>query len=281
MALEPNLSIENNHYLIENDTLVTCCLLLGKNYLSYILADQSSLKIYALKHYSFEDKVIGKADFDAILSDEQLRKANNYHIAIDSLKFTLIPNEFFSAENLNAYLELTCELDPEEIVRSQEISEGITEAYAIKSSTIHFLESRLSNITFYNAAGCLLKTYPLQIISEHQHSLFVSVKDHQACMTIYHKQALLLHQMYAFEAPEDILYYIANAVKQFDINKEQLGIQIHGESQSTEQIYKSVQPYFVYVRYCTRIKDLQYPDTLYATPAHSFFNLFSILSCVL
>lgn len=281
MALEPNLSIENNHYLIENDTEVTCCLLLGKNYLSYILADQTSLKIYALKHYSFEDKVIGKADFDAILSDEQLRKANNYHIAIDSLKFTLIPTALYQEENKNSYLELSCELDPEEIVQSQEITEGITEVYAIKSSTIDFLESRLSQVTFYNAAGCLLKTYPSQIISEHKHSVFVSVKDHHACLTVYDKQNLLLHQMYAFEAPQDILYYIANAVKQFDMDKNFLGIQIHGESQSTEQIYKAVQPYFAYVRYCTRIKDLQYPDTLYSTPAHSFFNLFSILSCVL
>ncbi|HPI55112.1 MAG TPA: DUF3822 family protein, partial [Chitinophagaceae bacterium] len=196
MAIQPNIALENNHYLIKNDSQVTCCILLGKNYLSYVLADATSLKIYALKHYSFQDKVLSKSDFDAILSDNQLRKASSYTVAIDSAKSTLVPTSLFIQDQAVDYLKLSVDIDPEEMVSTQTVGD-ITNIYALKTSTVQFLEQRLKKVTCMDASACLLKTYPPQIIHEHTHSCFISVKDQMICLTIYQKQDLLLHQLYA------------------------------------------------------------------------------------
>lgn len=280
MAIQPNIALENNHYLIKNDSQVTCCILLGKNYLSYVLADASSLKIYALKHYSFQDKVLSKSDFDAILSDNQLRKASTYTVAIDSAKSTLVPTALFVENQAADYLKLSADIEPEEMISTQTVGE-ITDIFALKSSTVQFLEQRLKKVTCLDASACLLKTYPQQIIHEHTHTCFISVKDQMICLTIYQKQDLLLHQIYTISATEDVLYFVANSCKQLNLVAATTGIHVHGETAEVEQIVKILQPYYPGTRYITRIKDLQYPDTLYATPAHYFFNLFSIFSCVL
>ena len=189
------------------------------------------------------------------------------------------PNLFIK-EQAADYLKLSVDIEPEEMVSTQTVGD-MTNIYALKTSTVQFLEQRLKNVDCMDASACLLKTYPPQIIHEHTHSCFISVKDQMICLTIYQKQDLLLHQIYAISATEDVLYFVANSCKQLNLVAATTGIHVHGETAEVEQIVKILQPYYPGTRYITRIKDLQYPDTLYATPAHYFFNLFSIFSCVL
>ena len=281
MALLPKISLDNNIHIIQGDVDLVCSILLGKNYLTYCITDENYKAVFHLKHYYFDKKVVGKNDFDDILSDEKIKKSKRINIAIDSFKSVLIPNELFIDELKNTYFKYLHELTKDETVLVQRFKSSINDLYVVKKSTVQFLESRLKNVHFYNASACLLNNYPDFIINEHQHSAFISIKDENIVVTIYKKSNLLLHQTYSYSEENDVVYHIANIANQLSIDKEQFGIQIHGEIVQVEQISNSLKKYYSNVRFTTRIKDIQYPDTLYSQPAHNFFNLFSIFKCAL
>lgn len=281
MALVPKISLDNNIHLIQNDIVLACSILLGKNYLTYCISDLNYETVFHLKHYYFENKVVGKNDFDEILADEHIKNSKRVNIAIDSFKSVLIPNDFFIEDKKNSYFKHLHELNKEEIVLVQRFKSSIIDLYAVKKSSIQFLESRLKNVHFYNASACLLNNYPEFIIKEHQHSFFISIKDENIVITFYKQNNLMLHQTYSYVEANDIVFYIANISNQFNVDKEQIGIQLHGEVVQIDSVFSSLKKYFSNVRFTTRIKDIQYPDTLYAQPVYNFYNLFSIFKCAL
>ena len=281
MALTPKISLDNNIHIIQNDIELACSILLGKNYLTYCISDVAYKTVFHLKHFYFENKVVGKNDFDEILADENIKKSSRINIAIDSFKSVLIPNELLDESKYPTYFTLLHEIVKEEIILKQTFNSSIHDLFAVKKSTIQFLESRLKNVHFYNASACLLNNYPDFIVSENQHSIFISLKDENIVLTIYQKTSLILHQIYAYTDALDIVYYVINACKQLNINLETSGIQLHGEVNQIENISSALKRYFPVVRFTTRIKEIQYPDALYSQPTHNFFNLFSILKCAL
>ena len=89
--LKPTIQIDNSKSLLKDAKKYVCCILLGKNYLSYALCDAGQSIIYSVKHFSFENKVISKKDFNEILSEAIFKEVSLVKIGIDTLKTTLVP----------------------------------------------------------------------------------------------------------------------------------------------------------------------------------------------
>lgn len=280
MAIQPQVSLTNNIHVIQRDTQVCCNMVLGKNYITYCITDQSYKTVFSVKHFVLGNKVVGKSDFDVVLSDTLIRQAIQTNIAIDSHKSVLVPGEIYQQGNDKIYFTHLHDIGPDEIIEKQIFSAALYDLFLIKKSTKQFLSSRLKNVRFYNASGVLLPNYPDAIIHEHQHSLFIHIKEEYIVVTLYQKNNLRLHQSYEWQSLQDIVYFVANIFHQLQIDSQSTGIHIHGEIQSIDSISQELKKYFTQVRFCTRIKEIQYPDTLYAHPAHYFFNLFSIFACV-
>ncbi|MEY3811861.1 MAG: hypothetical protein RIT11_978, partial [Pseudomonadota bacterium] len=244
MALTPKISLDNNIHIIQNDNQLACNILLGKNYLTYCISDVDYKTVFHIKHFYFENKVVGKNDFDEILADKNIKKSSRVNIAIDSFKSVLIPNELLDDNNYASYFTFQHEILKEEIILKQSFKSSIHDLFAVKKSTIQFLESRLKNVHFYNASACLLNNYPDFILSENEHSVFVSMKDENMVLTIYQKSNLILHQVYAYANTLDIVYHIANACKQLNLKLDNSGIQLHGEVTQIENVSLALKKYF-------------------------------------
>ena len=139
--MKPTIQIDDNRTLLSDTSNYTCCILVGRNYLSYALTNNDFTVIHLLKHYYFEDKVIGKNDFTDILSDPVFANVKNVKIAIDSLKSTLVPNALFAEEHTETYFKLVHELTPEEKIHTQVLLSNMTSIYSLKKSTVSFLSS--------------------------------------------------------------------------------------------------------------------------------------------
>ena len=280
MSFTSSLSIVSNRSLIKDELNNTCCILLGKNFLSYCLTDAEGTTVYSIKHFHFQNNVIGKYDFDDILNDDVIKEANKIKIAIDTTKFTVVPNAYFSENHLASYFTNLQDILPEEILLSQQISSSMTSVYALKKATIDFLSSRLSNVKFYDASACLLQSYPSQILHEHLFTFFIFLKDDTCTLSLYKKEELQLNQPISQTGTMDIIYHIANAIKQCNIDVEKMSIQVHGETNQTEKLIGQLQRHYHHVRSASRIKSLNYPDNLFSYPSHYFFTLFSVVTCV-
>lgn len=277
--MKPTIQIDNNLSLIKDASQYTCSILVGRNYLSYALSDKDCSVIYLLKHYYFEDKVIGKNDFNEILRDPVFKNVNNVKIAIDSLKSTLVPDILFDETHKQDYFALVHDLTAEENIHTQKLSGGKTSVFSLKKSTVSFLGSIYKNVTFYDASSCLLNTYPGILTGEEIQTFFLCIKDDCVTMSVFQNKELILHQVYSDTSVSDITYYISNYISAKSIPKENTRILIHGESVRVTNVYNELVLYYPDVKYCSRIQKLQYPESLFAQPSHYFFNLFSLVTC--
>jgi hypothetical protein len=281
MPLQPIIIHEDKVSLkADNNTEKLCYLVLGKNYLTYLLIDTKSTKIYVLRHYDAGNDVIGKNDFNAILGELKTNKIIHFHVAVDSLKSTLVPIEYYDGNHCDTLLKAMFTIDSEEIMEAQILKVEIVTLYALKKATVEFLKATLSQVTFYDANACLLEMYPSQIESKYQHSLFISCKEESVCISMYEKQKLLLHQITEITSSNDVLYFVSNAVNQLSIKNEALGIYLHGESKMLDNITKTLRQYYMNIRFVNRVNEFLYPESFNTKPSYSFFTLFSFVKCV-
>jgi hypothetical protein len=279
MSITANISIENNIHRPKPQQKAKCYVVLGKNFLSYVLTSSDTKNIFAIKHFYTKNEVIGKNDFNEIFSESLCNQVTQFYVCIDSPKSTLIPKTLFEKKDAEIFLQAIHPIEAEEQVCVQTLKQEIINLFAIKKATIQFLESKLKQVLFFDANACLLETYPDHILKENPHTLFIACKDESFTLSFYKKNQLILHQLIDDSNEKDVLYYVANATKQFDIPNQTLHIHLHGESPMVETCQKQLATYYTTVRTITRIKEVQYPEMLYAKPTHYFFTLFSFVTC--
>lgn len=280
MALEPTYIIEEKSSILHTDREIVCSILFGKNYISYVFSNIEMNAIYMVKHFDLLSNVLGKSDFDEILFDLFIKKAKSIRIAIDSQKIMLVPSKFCD-EHITTLFETMYDVYEEEDIYNGRINEETKTFYALKKHTINFLKQRMNNVEIIDASTPLLQAYNYQQVHGKIYSIFVGVKEEHVYLTVYKNKKLQLHNSFAYNCSEDVLYHISNVIKQQDIDISILGIQIHGEMKSTNDVFDLLKNYFDHVRYITRIKSLNYPEDLFNYPSHYFYNLFSLVTCEL
>lgn len=277
--LKPTIQIDYNLSLIKDSSQYTCSILIGKNYLTYALSDAEYTMIYLLKHYYFDDKVIGKNDFREILADPVFKEVNNVKIAIDTLKSTLIPAEYFDKNAAETYFTFMHELTDEESLHTNHVNPDKVSLFSLKKSTVSFLGNIYKNTSFFDASACLLNTYPALLKIENQFTCFLWIKDDCVTISLYAQRMLQFHQIYTDEQNMDIMYHVANYIHRHQIDKEKITLYLHGESKRMADVNEVFESYFPKVKYCSRVLNLKYPDSLMAQPSHYFFTLFSLVAC--
>jgi len=281
MPLEPIISARHNIYLLEEATATNCLMLIGKNYVSFAICDTVMDIVYLVQHYHSVNKAITKTDFHEILSHPEILKATKTHIAIDSYKSVLVPFELYRASNKMDYFGMMEEIAPDEEVVEYNLTDSIVDLFAIRHNTRIMLSGILPNAKIYSASAVLLKTYPTCMIEQKEYNLFVSVKEEFIILTMYRNQTLQLHQLYPVTTEMDALYHVSHVVQQFKIKPNYCCIQLHGENKLTDLMKDILNNHFHFVKYCPRVKNIQYPDIIFNEPAHYFYNLFSVFPCAL
>jgi hypothetical protein len=280
MADARQIQIDNPQFLKKTPQAFDCFILLGKHYITYMMMNQSHDIVYTVRHKSYQNQVIAKHDFDEILADRLVKKASKIFLAIDAQKNTIVPTEFYIPKDRELYIEHLFEIAPEEELHEMNILDEMKSLFCLKKDSVQFLKSRLRNVTFLESSACLLSVYPAHIHSQDVYSIFISVKEDIATLSIYKGIALQLHNVHTYQAKEDIVFFVANYIDKLSIDQLTCGINLHGECDTTVQLHDIFASHFARVRYCSRLKELGYPEELFEYSPQYFFNLFSIAVCV-
>jgi Protein of unknown function (DUF3822) len=279
--LTPSISARNNIYLLEEAQNTRCVMLIGKGYLTYTITNEEYNTVYLINHYQSGTKAFTKNDLQSILELDEVNKAEQVTVALDSYKNTLVPFALYNAENKNEYLQLVEELYPDEEIFVHNITDSLIDLFTVKSGTQVLLLGMLNHPSIQSASAVLLRNYPNQLKSQLANNLFISVKEDMVFITHYQNQALQLHQQYAYAQELDVLYFVCNLIQVKNIDANSCHFQLHGEHMAVAKIHDILAKHFTHVKYCTRISGIQYPDSLYSQPAHYFYNLFSVFACAL
>ncbi len=279
MASIATIHIDNPQFIKKNNDRYDCFIVLGKNYLNYVLMNEDHSVVFSIKHFDFKNQVIGKSDFDEILADRILQKSSKFYVAIDSLKTTLVPNEFYRTSTIELYTKHLFELAQEEELHEMKIGSQLTSIYALKKESTQYLKNRLRQVEFSDPSSCLLSSYPKQIHSDDEHSIFINAKPDSAVFTIYKGKELLLHKVVSYFSINELVFHVVNSATQYNMKATTIGINVHGESNQCSLLYDELKNHYT-TRYCSRLHEFAYPEELYNYPSHYFFNLFSFALCV-
>lgn len=278
-ALKPSIQIDHPQYEATERTGLNCCILIGRSFVSYAVLDANSTQVYRLMHYSFNDKLIGKNDFNTILSDPIFQHTARMKIAIDSLKSTLVPGSFFDAAHAEIYFKLVHDLPAGEALYTQSVPGDIQALFSLKKPTVSFLGSWRKDIIFLNASSCLLRTYPLLIGNEQHAAAFVWSREDNITLTFYRDGKLMGQFEFTEVDVMDLCYHIGHWCATNAQDPKSLGIFLHGESNKLDAYHQTLNNYFPRLQYCRRPASLQYPDEISSQPSHYFLTLLSMASC--
>jgi hypothetical protein len=279
VILEPKVSVQNNIYLLEDQTETSCVLLIGKTYLSYVISNMTGDVIYRLKHYS-SVKPFTKNDLQEVLAQPDISDAKKHVVALDSYKSVIVPYALYQPEEKYSYFQFLEELHNEEDVYEHNITNSVVDLYVIKNSTHVFIHSLISNPTVVHSGSILLRTYAALLNPSNNDTFFISVKEDFIILTHYQESILQLHQVYACTTELDVLYFTSMVVQQSNIHPGTLEIQLHGEQNNMQRMFDRLQQHYSKVKFCSRLASIHYPDELYKQPTHHFINLISAMACV-
>lgn len=276
--MEPIIKIENNSSLLNQEEEYVCHLLLGTNYIQVALSNPLRNHIKAVYFYSSGNKSFKTNQAEDILTSEFVQKAKKTTVGIDSLKHLLMPEPLFDPARKELYLSHQFFIEPTENIRSERIDQ-IHNIYTIRKGTEKLIGELMPEAEIYHSGACLLHAYPLLLSIEKENTLIVLYRKNFITLSLYTRKKLILHHTYHVENETDREYYIFNLLNTRNINFNKVLLLLHGEDEALIEFRATLKNKLEDVRFITRIKELNYIDTLYQYPSHYFFNLFSLVIC--
>jgi len=85
---------------------------------------------------------------------------------------------------------------------------------------------------------------------------------------------LLLTQTFAYSTPEDVLYYLLNTCRQFNLSQQELQLQLSGLIDKRSSLYNELYQYFIHIDFREAGWNLKNEY-----PAHFFTSLNDLATC--
>jgi len=254
------------------------------NGLSFCILDTVRNKYIALKHQNFSKD----SDIDSIITeiegllagDEFLsKKYKSVKLIWLSQKNTLIPNLFFSKENLKTYFEYNFKLDELDEIHFSKLSFiDAYSVYAIPNTIATVFTKHFSSVKFYNQQVPFLNYIFLKHHSE-QSKVFVNINNGSLDIVILEKGKLLFNNSFAFKKDSDINYYIILIFVQFKLNREVNELILSGFIDRKTSTFKNLQKFIKHIKFEKIIEEYTFSYTFDKIPDHTFTTLFNLHTC--
>lgn len=122
--------------------------------------------------------------------------------------FTMVPAALFEEDKAPDYLKYNTRLLKTDVVSVDEPIAGLDArcVYIAYSNVNNYFHERYGAFEYYHFSSLLL-TALKEPASAAPDKVFITVQENYFYLTLFKKGALVLHNIYVHDAPEDILYY--------------------------------------------------------------------------
>ncbi|MDB5232234.1 MAG: hypothetical protein JWN76_3039 [Chitinophagaceae bacterium] len=99
---------------------------------------------------------------------------------------------------------------------------------------------------------------------------------HQAIIILQHNNALQLVNNHCYETSEDVLYYLLNTCRQFNIDVQQVQLNIHGLLDDDSELHTVLHKYFPLINFGSHNASFTESEKFAEFPAHYFSPFFNV-----
>jgi len=204
--------------------------------------------ILLFNHYKFnnlklEDELLRKVGL--IIQNEPLLKEKymKVDVAFISQKSTLVPQEFFSKENLKKYFEFSQNLDEYDEIHFTHIPE-------IDAYSVFTLPNILSNeifsiqpdVTFHNQSASLIQS-GIKKKNKTSLSAVIGFNSDFFDLVIFQQNKLALYNSFQYANSTDLIYFFLYACQQLKIDHKDIVLTAFGEAINEKNLLKELKKY--------------------------------------
>ncbi len=189
--------------------------------------------------------------------------------------WTMVPNDLFDENHLKDVLQLGAEVNHTDPVGLDILPGGDMKiAYSWPQTWKNVIENQFEDYSIRHFSGILAGI--LLRNSKQDSVIYAHVHGFQVDLFALKDGKPLLFNSYAFQSPEDFLYFVALAYEQLSFNREIAPLYLIGEIEEGSAIYQLCYRYIRNIHFLERPGNSSIPDGEADTPPlqdHALFNL--------
>ncbi len=219
-----------------------------------LLVSDASYRPVFLKQYTYEPSVPATtfpSECRRILEEFQLLEFEGETVFIvDSMAFTVLPDQFFDESQSRALLEKATVLEGVEQVTHRFIrNRNLHIVFAYPPGIDELNEQISGKVQITHVAECLISLSDQVQASDHQRGFVLAeVQSHTLGLLIIREDGIRLLNGYALKDPSDFIYHTLNTLKQLGLDRENTPVYLSGIVHPEHELYGLLGKYIRQVR---------------------------------
>jgi len=156
-----------------------------------------------------------------------------------------------------------------------DINEWQVKSHYLLPKAIHVaFNDKFSNITYINFFTAALKGYNSYPSGD---QIAIHFSPNQFSVLVKKNGQLQLAQIYRYQAPLDVVYYLLKITEEFELSKDETILIISGLIEESSDLYKELYQYFLNIHFAKPSLGTVDSNTY---PSHFFTSIYNLATCV-
>jgi hypothetical protein len=282
--LQPTFHVEADNIATENVKVCRLLILLDDESMSYVIFNPETKQPACIKYFHFS-QIKNKEKTEIIREIIYVDPMLSMEVAESFLVYgfpesTLVPDAYFD-EGLNKeFTNLMYGNLEKGLVQNEKIPWwDIYNVYRIPTDIQKLLQFKFTSAKQFHYYSLLLKSHK-KFSAGLAESIFVIFYQEKVIVTVYKKNQLQLIQSFEYANQMDVAYHLLNCCNRFDLQQNQVSLQISGFIEKQSAIYHEIAQYFPNISFEETGDSFLVNDKLEEYPLHYFSSLLKLAACV-
>ncbi|MDX1913023.1 MAG: DUF3822 family protein [Saprospiraceae bacterium] len=193
--------------------------------------------------------------------------------ALSSPPLTLVPRRLFTPDHLAPYFKLLLR-DGTAYTHGYEVLEEFdcVLIWAVSPGLYHLCRAYFADHQISHLAVPLLRAYH-QLSPEEGYAVYANLRGNKVQIAVLERKNLVFFNVFEFNKPSDLLYYILLAYKQFDLNPLEITLTLSGTLMEDSDAFRLLARYIRPLRFPPLFTSGELPESAKSLPVHYWFDL--------
>ena len=251
---------------------------------SFVFYNRQQQRVKGFRQYNL-DFIPGKTTFetlqDILAGDELLQSGSKESYVV--YKYTdssLLPEKHFSIELNKPVTELVYGNARKGLVLSEKVNGwNLYNVYRIPREVHSLLQKKFAAGKYWHYYTLLLSNAGNDVANGSNLVKIIIASD-QFTLAFFKDEQLQLLQTYTYQTPEDVSYHLLSLCQKFEVNPEELILNISGLIDEQSNLYQELIKYFNRLYWEVLPDAVEMEDAFTQFPAHYFSPLLKMALCV-
>jgi hypothetical protein len=254
----------------------------GPDGLSYCILDSIRNKFILLRSFEpDENKYFNASNLNDLLSkDDFLSKPyKKINIVFPSQKFTLVPSALFDPAKKEEYFNLNHKNDEANLIASNKINDPDTYlVFSVSKSVNDLFNSFYPGVYPFHHLKPLLNHIAYTRKNIHGNYIHMHIERDYFNLIIFNDNMLKFCNTFSYRNISDILYYVLNVFKKFDIKQEET-IYFSGLAEKYDDLSSGFSVYIRTIKFAEPSGKFTFSYVFNETELQRYLNLFNVVNC--